>query len=284
MIKTEVLKCCFSFPAPFWSAWTQYIPACPGCGRDRIYQTRSRTCRSGVDPSREESSSKCTGPDIGQKKCPYVSTPCIASWTSWQLWASDCPICGDDAIRKRIRICRNQFKEQLPANQCTGSPEQTENCHVPSCRNPRTTFWGEWGPWDGECPTCYETEIYQKRKRYCFSRFYTVLNNLFCLGSGEQQKVCSDASPCEIAGWSQWSEWTPCSSRFNCRRSRVRSCLARKKCEGYAQQIEPCFGNMCSYLRLLTTWILFRPSVVEGNGTNSANTNCNNQICGDSPS
>ena len=263
-----MLKCCFSFPAPFWSAWTQYIPACPGCGRDRIYQTRSRTCRSGVDPSREESSSKCTGPDIGQKKCPYVSTPCITSWTSWQPWASDCPICGDDAIRKRIRICRNQFKEQLPANQCTGSPEQTENCHVPSCRNPRTTFWGEWGPWDRECPTCYKTEIYQKRKRYCFSRFFSVLGSNLCPGTGEQQRLCPSAPPCLAMAWSQWSQWTPCGS--SCRRYRVRSCLEQNKCKGYGQKYEPCFGRLCSRSRLVMWVLLLWPRVFsEGNvGTN----------------
>ena len=132
---------------------------------------------------------------------------------------------------------------QLLNNQCQINFNQSNFINSPYCV---LSEWSDWSECDKECDI-------GKTKRY---RFYLSGNISSCHDHIEDTKDCNTHC-CKINGkWSQWGEWSNCSSD-SCNigfRKKTRRCDSPSPqcngspCEGFDSVTEPCILNKCNLI------------------------------------
>ena len=108
----------------FWSSWTSWSQCSATCSRG--YRTRSRYCRTKLNPLHLGNCSGVTGPvQIESNICEIQ--PC-AAWSSWSSWDTCSQSCGG-GTQQRIRTCKNFTNEMA----CQGENSQAVSCNTNPC-------------------------------------------------------------------------------------------------------------------------------------------------------
>ncbi|KAJ8030341.1 Hemicentin-1 [Holothuria leucospilota] len=179
-------------------------------------------------------------------------------WSDYGEW-SECSQTCEEGIQTRIRTCTNP-RPQYGGLECVGVDTETQ-----VCRNRRVCpvhgGWSDWGPWSPcDSPRC-GVDGTKFRSRSCTNPKPKNRGN-YCVGPITNRQTCSKCI--KPGGWSDWSQWGPCSG--NCRRfdfrQRYRICnnpLPENggSCEGDYKEIGECEGlNPC-------------PNRIDGEGSGS---------------
>ncbi|XP_078492042.1 properdin-like [Ciona intestinalis] len=220
-------------PDSFWSPWSTWSGCGARCGSGR-FESRTRTCRLGSNPSRTTSNQACPGSSFDSRPCS--ATLCY-SWTTWRPWG-DCSVVTScsSGFQSRTRRCSSGDSPPLYDNsRCLGSSSERRTCTT-SC-NPTWGDWGTWGACSGSCPS--KT---QQRRRQCLGGSFPFQ----CIGSATQSRPCSVG--CGFS-WGDWEPWGACS--VNCQQTRRRVC-SRTTCVD--SQRRSCRSGSCIRWSVWTSW------------------------------
>ncbi|CAD6185347.1 unnamed protein product [Caenorhabditis auriculariae] len=223
--KTEQ-KLCEAGPCQEWSPWQEWSACSASCGDGM--KRRQRICQYGTD---------CQGPAEESLFC--YGPPC-AQWTEWCEWSGCSAKCGPGQ-RTRTRGCLGP--DGLESTACQGSSIETIICEGTSCCN-----WSEWCHWsmcDKECGGGKSL-----RTRTCMSNG-AADSNCLCEGPDREEKECNTQTCTPQCAWTQWCEWSSCSTQLSCEvgiQSRNRQCVGEPGCHclGLADESQQCRGpNPC---------------------------------------
>ncbi|XP_022799542.1 SCO-spondin-like [Stylophora pistillata] len=188
---------------------------------------------------------------------------CVVS--SWSKWSNCTQLCGEGGTQWRtrrvikgarcggscpylladIRTCNNACPNGgTPVfGQCNCKPGYSGKC----CTGV-DGGWSDWSNWTACSKTC-EVGI-KSRTRKC-SEPVPQNGGKSCEGLPKEEKKCGNKQPCPIdGGWSDWSEWTPCSEECGSGfQERARNCsqpepnFDGKPCKGEAEEVRECNQN-----------------------------------------
>ncbi|CAB3399951.1 unnamed protein product [Caenorhabditis bovis] len=221
--KTEQ-RVCEPGPCSLWSPWQEWSACSASCGNGM--KRRQRVCQYGTD---------CTGPNEESLFC--YGPPC-AQWTEWCEWSGCSSKCGPGQ-RTRTRGCLTPDGNE--ATTCSGSSIETTICEGNNCCN-----WSEWCHWsmcDKECGGGQSI-----RTRTCLNSAGSPDSACHCDGSDREEKQCNTQSCAPQCAWTQWCEWSACSTQLECEvgiQSRNRQCVGEAGCHcvGLADETQQCRGT-----------------------------------------
>ncbi|XP_070560161.1 semaphorin-5A-like [Ptychodera flava] len=108
------------------------------------------------------------------------------------------------------------------------------------------SIWTPWSPWSPCSVTCGSGTM--SRSRTCTN----PESGMICDGVAMEHETCTSSSPCPInGGWSEWSQWSPCSETCGGQRHQVRVCdnptplHGGLYCEGDLYKSEQCGDQSC---------------------------------------
>ncbi|XP_078491364.1 uncharacterized protein LOC144747497 [Ciona intestinalis] len=113
-------------PDSFWSPWSTWSGCGVTCGSIR-FESRTRACRLGSNPSRTTSTQACPGSSFDSRPCS--ATSCY-SWTTWWSWG-DCSVVTScsSGVQSRIRSCSSGDSPPLYDNsRCQGTSSERRTC------------------------------------------------------------------------------------------------------------------------------------------------------------
>lgn len=183
-----------------WSKWTDCSKTCSGG-----IQSRYRNCNN---PPSQHGGKQCYGNSNQSKHCSQQ--PCFihGEWTEWSNW-TDCSKKCDVGQQTRTRLCLNSNLKSVEQASgilsCTGNETDMRVCFQGPCSNKgKLTGWSSWSQCSVSCGL-------GKQERFKNCSRNGDLGTEFCLGPLMQVKSCYQN--CTVnGGWSEWSNWTACSS------------------------------------------------------------------------
>lgn len=167
------------------------------------------------------------------------------AWTEWSDSGTCSKTCGT-GIQLRTRSCTNPAP-QYGGDYCSGNNREERTCRRITC--PVHGNWGEWSVFT-DCSVSCGTGIHT-RWRECSNPFPAHGGNN-CLGMSTERRTCTEL-PCPVhGGWSQWSEYGPCSVNCNTGiKVRTRTCSdptpmhGGRDCVGSANESVICNSHRC---------------------------------------
>ncbi|PAV60265.1 hypothetical protein WR25_07128 [Diploscapter pachys] len=216
-------KTCEDRPCSQWAPWQEWGLCSASCGNGM--KRRQRICQYGTDcPGPNEESLFCYGP------------PC-AQWTEWCEWTSCSSKCGPGQ-RTRTRSC--QTSDGRDSNDCQGQSVENLPCEGTSCCSLEP--WCSWSKCDAECGVGRSI-----RTRICTNRG-SPDPACHCDGSDREERQCNAQACAPRCDWTQWCEWSTCSSTQECVvgvHSRSRQCVGEAGCNciGMADESQQCRGT-----------------------------------------
>ncbi|XP_033647554.1 A disintegrin and metalloproteinase with thrombospondin motifs adt-1-like [Asterias rubens] len=214
-----------------WSEWGNWLNCTASCGAGNM--TRYRTCNSTdhCNGSNEE-----TIPCNSTTSCQDLGN---ATWSVWGGWQNCTSPCGVGNVT-RYRTCNG-------GQNCNGSSEETIPCdsNITCQVDGRWTAWGEWS----DCDPC-DNNSKTTRSRSCTNPPPSG-DGSHCAGLQSMTRNCPGNCPDQNNGWSEWSDWTPCSA-VQCGKQgfslRSRSCtrMSPQTCPGNFLDINTCVAPGCS--------------------------------------
>ncbi|KAI6209515.1 hypothetical protein M3Y96_00229400 [Aphelenchoides besseyi] len=240
---------------PEWSAFSEFS----ACSCFTLRQFRRRYCII-RDPTVQ---GYCIGNMIDSRPCEPESCLAVSGgWTSWSSWSDCSQKCGGQGHQIRNRMCANPF----PSNRgtyCLGYSFDQRVCtpKKPCIGSvPINGGWSEWTPFSNCSDLCNGQ---RSRSRYCTNP-NPQHGGKQCVGNDFELQSCSETCIGSTAGkWSNFTEWTNCSSQCGFSfKSRHRLCNAPKpenggrSCNGLAHMTSVCRTSLCpnSTDGLLTQW------------------------------
>ncbi|XP_070199321.1 sushi, von Willebrand factor type A, EGF and pentraxin domain-containing protein 1-like [Littorina saxatilis] len=169
-------------------------------------------------------------------------------WGEWSSWSQCSATCGGQ--QQRQRPCNNPAPQHGGLN-CTGDALLTQSCGQSLCIVNGSL--SDWTTWSACSATCGGGET--TRQRTCENPSGSNDNDeVICEGDTTETQVCnSSAVPCpEHGGWSDWTDWSPCS--VTCGdgiESRARSCdspvptAGGDPCDGVSSENQTCHLQGC---------------------------------------
>ncbi|XP_046853902.1 A disintegrin and metalloproteinase with thrombospondin motifs adt-1-like [Xenia sp. Carnegie-2017] len=206
-ICTNPVICPDEFNFTSWSEWSICNVSCNFGQR-----IRTRVCK-------EESSKFCKGRTNQTETCNAGPCPQNGNWSTWSEWPY-CPGSCGSAILNRSRTCNNPPPKH-GGNNCSGAATEEMACnHTKPCTN--ESGFTEWSTWSLCSKTCDNGE--QVRERNCRPG-----QDMYCTLESLQRKQCFEKACPVNGGWSQWGEWSRCSSSCGSGvKYRVRLCNSPK--------------------------------------------------------
>ncbi|KAJ8046309.1 Hemicentin-1 [Holothuria leucospilota] len=235
-----------------WGPWRNAGECSATCyyeGRS-VYRHMRRRCNN---PVPQHDGDDCRGLERKNVVClDLPHCPVDGGWSDYGEW-SECSQTCEEGIQTRIRTCTNPTP-QYGGLECEGDDRETQIC---GNRCPGHGGWSDWGPWSPcDSPRC-GVDGTKFRSRSCTNPRPKKRRH-YCVGPIIDRETCSK---CPVpGGWSDWSQWGPCSG--NCRkgdfRLRYRTCNnPGGSCEGDFKQHGECEGlNPC-------------PNRIDGEGSGS---------------
>ncbi|VDL64555.1 unnamed protein product [Nippostrongylus brasiliensis] len=220
-------RVCEEAPCSFWSTWHEWSGCTVSCGAGM--KRRVRVCQYGTD---------CAGP---QEETGPCYGPACAAWTEWCEWSGCSSKCGPGQ-RTRTRACHTG--DGADSRDCLGLSVETTLCEGLSCC--RWSDWCHWSMCDQECGGGQSI-----RTRTCMNGEGVVDDNCHCDGVDREQKQCNTHSCQPQCSWTQWCEWSSCSTPNECEigiKNRSRQCVGESGCHcfGPAEESHQCRGpNPC---------------------------------------
>ena len=211
-----------------WSSWSHGV--CPvSCIKypkngDTRYKTGSglrpdtRTC---TNPRPKYGGKSCRGVAKRKKGCAgpvpgvFLYCPIDGAWGDWMPWGNCSARCGETGVRRRTRDCNNPHP-QLKGKTCVGALTETKSCTG-----------------GGKCPFEYEKEWTEETpcSFTCGGGRKTLEKRCKPKQVGctplRKAVICSDFACPVDGGYTEWSDWGPCSSTCGPGLSeRTRNCTA----------------------------------------------------------
>ena len=203
---TSEIEWCQEIPCPIdggWSEWSNWTDCTKTCGNST--KSRYRTCNN---PPSQHGGKHCPGDSRQTKYCSQQPCSIHGEWSEWSNW-TDCSKTCDIGHQTRTRQCRTPSLKTVARESvvfCTGNETEMRACLQGPCSNQGT--WNEWSNWTQCSVSCGLGK--QQRFRNCSRN--GDLSTDGCQGSEVQVKTCYE-NECPVnGGWSDWSNWTPCSS------------------------------------------------------------------------
>lgn len=191
-------------PAPWnstngnWSNWSDWSSCSVSCANGTQYRTRACNNTTPV-----QGGSACRGDPLETRNCETnVACPVNGNWSEWSSYSPCSTTCGP-GVRTRIRSCNNtnNFNEL-----CIGPALETTVCNANNTC-PIAGVWQNWSNWS-TCSGSCGTGI-QVRTRYC----NVTAGGEQCSGPTIESQLCNTTIRCPVdGGWSDWGDWTDCSS------------------------------------------------------------------------
>ncbi|KAK5969014.1 hypothetical protein GCK32_012560 [Trichostrongylus colubriformis] len=187
---------------------------------------RRRVCQYGTD---------CEGPEEESAPC---YGPACAAWTEWREWSTCSRDCGPGQ-RTRTRACLAESGAESP--DCPGLSIETTLCEGTSCC--RWSDWCHWSMCDRECGGGQSI-----RTRACLNSEGIPDEKCHCDGHDRELKECNSQLCTPQCSWTQWYEWSPCSTLKECEigiKNRMRQCVGEPGCHcmGPAEESKQCRGS-----------------------------------------
>ncbi|KAL3880318.1 hypothetical protein ACJMK2_032566 [Sinanodonta woodiana] len=241
----EERMCDTGIPCPVhggWGLWTPFSACSVSCGIGR--RERSRECNNPVPMF---GGHFCTEISVETDTCDTgISCPINGHWSSWSEFLPCSAKCGS-GTKKRVREC---FSPKFGGNTCNGLDTEELICDsgIPCPVDGGWTLWSDWEICLVPCGTGIT-----RRFREC-SNPMPMYGGIPCQGFSVDEKKCDSGIMCPIhGGWSQWSDWTKCSSECGMGTSqRIRACdspasmYGGKPCSGDLVEITECdSGKPC---------------------------------------
>lgn len=197
---------CQLIPCPIdggWGEWSNWTECSKTCSEG--IKSRYRNCNN---PPSQHGGKQCSGNFNQSKHCSHQSCFIHGEWTEWSNW-TDCSKTCDVGQQTRTRLCLNpNLKPVGRANDiisCAGNETDMRVCVQGPCSN--QSIWTGWSSWSQCSISCGLGK--QERFRNCSRN--GDLSTKVCPGSLMQVKSCYH--DCTVSGgWSEWSNWTACSS------------------------------------------------------------------------
>ncbi|XP_078377620.1 SCO-spondin-like [Oculina patagonica] len=255
-----------------WSNWEEWGSCSKSCGGG--VQKRVRGC---TNPPPANGGRDCIGRREQTQACNQNACPVDGEWSRWTEWTSCSRTCGIGE-KKRSRTCTNP----RPANggkDCEGPADETRECSNRIC--PVDGEWSDWKDWAPCSVTCGTGT--QERERTC-TKPRPAFGGKDCVGVSGESKSCQ-AVPCPVDGeWSEWKDWTPCSTTCGTgTQERERSCtrprpaFGGKDCIGDSQETKSCQARACPVHGDWTPWAEWSTcSKTCGSGTQTRQRRCEN--------
>ncbi|XP_035900028.1 hemicentin-1-like [Anopheles stephensi] len=191
-----------------WSPWGAWSACSATCGTGT--QFRSRICLLVNGSPAHGERFNCVGENVEIKPCELLPCPVNGGWGRWSAWSNCTLACvheysGVRSVRHRNRTC-NSPAPSLGGKMCVGEEYEEEPCQVKYC--PVDGGWTRWTNWtvcSGSCGVGHSLRL-----RSC-SNPVPRHGGRQCEGSEHEVKTCK-LQECRVdGGWSEWTEWSPCS-------------------------------------------------------------------------
>jgi len=234
-----------------------------------------KQCLSAMDPycGWNEQKQKCTkAPNKNPHStsweqvpisCPILTDPIDGGWSQWSDWKR----CELESQPTRVNnkpehcFCKerscNTPSPEFGGSECFGSNRLVTNC----TQHGQWTTWSEWSGCSQTCGVGIKT-----RKRTCGNPERAFGGNP-CIGRDWDEQYCEDLPKCSshrasslfdqpaaTPTWSQWSDWTECSTECGKGfKSRERKCYG-SGCQGCDHDWEECGNEGCDDYVEVTDW------------------------------
>lgn len=193
---------CQLIPCPIdgqWGEWSNWTDCSKTCSEG--IQSRYRNCNN---PPSQHGGKPCSGNSNQSKHCNQQPCSIRGEWTEWSNW-TDCSKTCDAGQQKRTRLCLKSVGQGSDILSCAGNETDMRVCFQGPCSNQGK--WTGWSSWSQCSVSCGLGK--QERIKNCSRN--RDLRTEFCLGPLMQVKSCYQN--CTVSGgWSDWSNWTACSS------------------------------------------------------------------------
>ena len=212
-----------------------------------------------------------------------ISLPVDGNYTSWSDF-SPCTVSCGPGTRTRTRSCSNP-RPQHGGDDCQEQSNSREICFLRHC--PINGNYSEWSTFTSCTLTCGGGKKYRIRTCTRPSPQYGGRN---CSGLGpEREDVDCNTNPCPIdGGYSEWSDFSPCSASCNSgTETRTRMCNqpkpehGGKDCFRYgpAKETRSCFIKVCPVDGNYSNWSEFSPCTKTcGAGFKTKTRECDNPV------
>ncbi|KAJ1351646.1 hypothetical protein KIN20_007747 [Parelaphostrongylus tenuis] len=217
-------RSCVGALCPLWASWVEWGACSVNCGVGT--RRRHRTCQYGTD---------CPGPEEETIPCYGASCPV---WTEWSEWTGCSVKCGPGQ-RTRTRECVTG--EGAGSHECLGQNVETTLCEGMICCH--WSHWCQWSICDRECGGGQSI-----RNRTCLNSQGNSDTNCNCAGDDRQQRECNSQPCSQQCSWTQWYEWSSCSTLNECEigiKNRLRQCVGDPGCHcfGPSEEVHHCRGQ-----------------------------------------